>query len=232
MANMSKMKGFSLAVSAMLAIAFTITLSVNAVAQETVAVDTSQAKSEVKEKIDTAEIMKKRYGVRAGVNWSSMGYRSATGFQIGGAAEMPLSLVDIRGYPYTIDFQPSVMFASKGGKMGRVYNYLYSYYSYTISAYYLQASAPFSFGRAFSKNFAARLEFGPYFAIGLFGTLEGPYINESAFSDAGLSRFDAGLHSGASLEFFERKYYLGMHNSSGFTDDNISAFYITLGYNF
>ena len=192
--------------------------------------DTAQTKTAVKEKIDTAELMKKRYGVRAGINWSSLGYRSITGFQVGGAAEIPLTLVDINGYPYTIGVQPSVLFASKGGRI--VTGVFFISYSYTVDAYYLQVPVPFSFGRAFSKNFAGRLELGPYFAFGLFGSYKGPNLNESAFSDNGLSRFDVGLHYGAALEFLERKFYLGIHNSAGFTDDDISAFYITLGYNF
>ena len=213
-------------------------LSINVIAQETAGVpeqtetDAAQTKAAVKETIDTAQLMQRRYGVRAGINRSSLGYRSMTGFQVGAAAEIPLALVDIRELTYTIGAQPSALLASKGGRIGRGYYYLLYNYSYTIDAYYLQVPVPFSFGRTFSKNFSGRLELGPYFALGLFGSYKGPNLNISAFSSDGLSRFDVGFHYGAALEFLERKFYLGIHNSDGFTDDYISAFYLTLGYNF
>lgn len=79
---------------------------------------------------------------------------------------------------------------------------------------------PLSIKKNFSDNVSARVDFGPYIAIGLFGT-------ENAFEY--LSRFDAGVIYGAVIDFAKR-YSIGLHSSIGLSEDNLSSLYMTLGY--
>jgi hypothetical protein len=192
--------------------------------------------------VDTSAVMKKAYNVRGGMNFSSLSmkyntygrYRSNStfGFHIGAMMDMPLAIIDIANDAYIISVHPGAQFVKKGGK--RSFYYVFSSYSYTVNAYYLEFPVLFSFKKDFSDNFSARADFGPYLAIGMFGDQEiggysAAYESESSFSEGGLSRVDGGIYYGTTLEF-AKKYSLGFHAGSGFTDDNIYSLYITLGY--
>jgi hypothetical protein len=199
-----------------------------------------EAKKEEKKTLDTTAFMKKTYTIHGGMNFSSMSMRytsygryrsnSSLGFHIGGMMDMPLTIVDIADDAYLISVHPGAQFVKKGGK--RTALYLYSNFKYAVNAYYLEFPVLFSFKRNFSENFSARADLGPYIALGLFGDQEYGYAiyeSESSFSDNGLSRLDGGMYYGTTLEF-SKKYSVGFHAGSGFTDDNVYAVYITLGY--
>jgi hypothetical protein len=185
--------------------------------------------------------MKKTYNVRGGMNFSSLSmkyttygrYRSNStlGFHVGAMMDMPLSIVDIANDSYLISVHPGAQFTKKGGKRSVIS--LLTGFKYEINAYYLEFPVLFSFKKHFSDNFSARADLGPYLALGLFGEQEFGYGNlyesESSFSDGGLSRLDGGMYYGATMDFAKR-YSIGLHAGSGFTDDNVYTVYITLGY--
>ena len=188
------------------------------------------------EEAGTSKAMDMRFGIRAGTNWSSMslrysgyntvwGFNSILGFQVGGAAEIPISQVFLGKKDFYIGANPAVMFISKGGDYG-----LFGIGG-EINTYYLEVPVPVSFGTYFGKsqNFGVRAELGPYFAIGLFGSGDGLFEDVKPFDE--LSRFDAGLTYGVAIQFVG-DFYFGMHNSIGFTDDDISTFALTFGYKF
>jgi len=187
-------------------------------------------------KLDTAAIMKKVYNVRGGINFSSTGsLNSVFGFHAGGMVDIPLALVNIGDDPYLVEVHPGAQFIKKGGK--RNYGYIFYSIKYTVDAYYIEAPVPFSIKKTFSDNISARVDFGPYIALGLFGTYKrsgGGLIGTedldiSVFSEEGLNRFDAGIIYGAVIDFAKR-YSVGLHLSSGLNGDSVSSLYMTLGY--
>jgi hypothetical protein len=199
-----------------------------------VAAEDDSAKADSLAKADTLA-MQKHYSFRAGFNTSSIGsFRSGFGFQIGGAADIPLSRIDLSGQTFYLGIEPSAFFVTKSGKAG----YLIGGSS-TIDAYYVEAPVPVTFKKVFSQSVSGHLDFGPYLALGLFGTYERKYSNlfyvpnvsgsTSAFDY--LSRFDAGIYYGAGVDI-QKKYFLGIHFSSGFTEGSIYSFYMNAGYNF
>jgi hypothetical protein len=120
-------------------------------------------------KVDTADVMKKTYNVRGGMNFSSLSMRyttygryrsnSSLGFHIGGMMDMPLALVDIANDAYLVSVHPGAQFTKKGGKRS-VFSLLTGF-KYSIDAYYLEFPVLFSFKRNFSDNFSARADVGP-----------------------------------------------------------------------
>jgi len=170
-------------------------------------------------KLDTVAIMKNAYNFRGGINFSSIyNSRSTFGFHAGGMVDVPLALVNIAEDAYLVEFHVGAQFTKKGGRY-RYYTFL-NWYSYTFDAYYLEVPVPFSFKKTFSENISARVDFGPYFAFGLFGT-------KNIFDD--LNRFDAGIIYGAVIDFAKR-YNIGLYMGTGLSGDDISSFYMTLGY--
>lgn len=173
-------------------------------------------------KLDTAAIMKKAYNFRGGINFSSIwNSRSVFGFHVGGMVDIPLTLFNIADDAYLLEVHPGAQFIKKGGRYWYYYSLLSSYIR-KFDAYYLEVPVPLSVKKTFSENVSARLDFGPYIAFGLFGT-------QRAFDE--LSRFDAGMIYGAVIDF-AKKYSIGLHSGTGLSDDDISSFYMTLGYKF
>lgn len=202
----------------------------------------------------------KSYSLRIGYNnsaikaWSSFGnsitlgrqYTSgSTGFHLGAAAYFPFAEIELphgrRGrevlVPYVFGFDPTVLFASKGGKSNRGINWGASSYRaiWTVDAYYLDIHAPLSFRRDF-KGVSTKVGLGPYVAIGLFGDQTYEIQNAarttfkaSTFGSDGMSRLDGGIIGDASFELLET-FILSFRYTSGLTDDSIQSLYLTLGY--
>jgi hypothetical protein len=213
-----------------------------------------ETKAEETKKVDTAAIMKKKYNVLAGVNFSSMSMRNSSfgeiswtrnpyssfksvfGFHAGGMIDIPLAMIDIASEAFVIGVHPGAQFIKKGGKRKSAFTgggYILTNYTYTVSSYYLEVPVFASVKKTFSDNFAVRAEAGPYIAFGLFGTQKfvgGDYrLSESSFSDEGLERFDAGITYGATFDFAKR-FTLGLHLGYGFSDDDVQSMYATVGY--
>jgi len=171
---------------------------------------------------------KTTYNSRAGINFSSIwNARSVFGFHVGGMIDIQLASIDIADDAYPIEVHPGAQLIKKGGTLWRrdyytgLFGLAYWGYNYVkVDAYYLEVPVPFSIKKRFSDNVSARVDFGPYFAFGLFGT-------KDAFDL--LSRFDAGVIYGGTIDFAKR-YSLGFHSGVGLSDDDISTLYITLGY--
>jgi hypothetical protein len=217
------------------------------------------AKNE-KKLADNAEMMKLGFAMHVGIGRSSfeMRYSSFDGsvrwpsdarnefkggsLHAGAAVDIPLRIIDIFGGPYLISVHPGTMFVLKsGGKKNiedpAVIEFENSDESkYSVVAGYIDVPMPVSFKKAFFENFAISLDAGPYLAFGLFGLQEYRYfyslkLRESSFSREGLSRFDAGIVYGATVTLV-KKIDLRTHWSIGMTDDEISSFYVSLGYRF
>jgi hypothetical protein len=207
-------------------------------------------------KVDTAAIMKKKYNVRAGINFSSLSMRNSSfdeeilwtrnphssfknvfGFHAGVMMDYPLVMVNIADEGFVIGVHPGAQFIRKGGQKKSAFTgssgLILTNYTYTVSSYYIEVPVFASVKKDFSENFAVRAEAGPYIAIGLFGTQKlkgGNYnLSESSFSDEGLERFDAGIIYGATFDFAKR-FTVGFHLSNGFSDDEVQSIYATVGY--
>jgi hypothetical protein len=165
-------------------------------------------------------------------------FTSSFGFHAGVSVDIPISEVELGGVPYILSIAPCALFVQKGGSRDRQFRSGGVPYpsKYEIVAYYLDVPVPVSFKRDFG-SYAVRAEFGPYVAAGLFG--EQKYystganfeVTEDAFSEEGLSRVDIGVFYGVVLEFTNR-YFVALRAGAGFTDENITSFYMTFGYNF
>jgi hypothetical protein len=177
-----------------------------------------------------------RFGARLGFNLSSLTASSdryvsyslndVFGWQIGGAVDIPLKVIKMGSRYGLINIQPDLMLVSKGGESS-----IWLISTYEVSAYYLELPVSGSFKFIVSPNFSVRVDAGPYFAFGLFGKQKFGSWSDDTFGSGGLSRFDFGAQYGVAIEFFDN-YYLCLKNSSGFTSDNVSSFYSTIGYNF
>jgi len=179
------------------------------------------------EQTNSEPSMDVRYGVRAGVNFSSMSsLGNVLGWQIGGAADIPLKQIKMGTKYGLINIQPELMFVSKGGEAS-----FFLIRGTEVSAYYLELPVSGSFKFIVSPNFAVRADIGPYFAFGLFGKWKSYGYSGDTFSSNGVSRLDLGLHYGVAIEFYEN-FYFALANSTGVTSDNVDSFYSTFGYNF
>jgi len=172
--------------------------------------------------LDTASVMKKVYNFRGGINFSSTwNSRSVFGFHVGGMVDIPLTLLNIADDPYLLEVHPGVQFIKKGGRLWYYSSvYAYSVWGRKFDAYYIEAPVFLSVKRTFSEFVSGRIDFGPYFAFGLFGT-------NNAFDY--LERFDAGMMYGISIDF-AKKYSIGVHQGTGLSGDNLSSIYMTLSY--
>jgi hypothetical protein len=207
-------------------------------------------------KLDTAAIMKKKYNVRAGINFSSLSMRNSSfdeeilwtrnphsssknvfGFHAGEMMDIPTAMVNIADEAFVIGVHPGAQFIRKGGQKKSAFTSnsgnILTNYTYTVSSYYIEVPLFASVKKDFSENFAVRADAGPYIALGLFGTQKlsgGNYsLSESSFSDEGLERFDAGIIYGATFDFAKR-FTVGFHLSNGFSDDEVQSIYATVGY--
>ncbi|MCL2219193.1 MAG: PorT family protein [Chitinispirillia bacterium] len=169
------------------------------------------------------------------LTWTRKGrFTNGGGVHAGISLNIPISEMDIAGDNYLFGICPNFLFTTKGGEVSITYNSLFRG-TYRVDAYYLDVPIPFTFKRDFG-SYAVRVEIGPYVALGLFGDqkievsgLNLPY-KESSFSKEGLSRLDVGLFYGVALEFMDT-YFVSLRAGSGLTDEEVTAVYLTLGYN-
>jgi len=166
-------------------------------------------------------------------------FTSSFGYHVGASVDIHISEIELGNDPYMLGVAPSALFVLKGGSRDRRFsdsqNRTHNS-KYEISAYYLDIPVPVTFKRDFG-SYVIRAELGPYVAVGLFG--EQKYyartadfeVKEDAFSDEGLARVDIGLFYGVAVEFTNR-YFVAIRAGSGLTDENITSYYVTFGYNF
>jgi len=205
--------------------------------------------------MSSAQLRVEGYGLRFGYNTGSLDasyssfdgeitwlgspvykFNGSSGFHIGVSADIPFTEIDVGSDKFIIGLNPSAMFVSKGVSR-RVYQSGTRYSgTYTIDAYFLDIPIPVSVKKDFPEyNISARVELGPYFGIGLFGStklkvpLAGWNYKESSFSEEGLSRFDGGIFYGLIVEF-ANNFFVGLRSGAGLTDYNITSYYLTLGY--
>lgn len=104
----------------------------------------------------------------------------------------------------------------------------------TFNPFYLDVPIHLGYKYAVSENVGIFGEFGPYVAVGLFGSTEG----EDVFGDhIGMKRFDAGLGLRAGVEFNRKVnaslgYDFGLVDVTSETKLKNRNFYISLGYKF
>lgn len=161
------------------------------------------------ETLDTAALMKKVYNFRGGVNFNYGG----AGFHAGVMVDHPLTLIDIAEEAYLMEFHYGAQFVRKSWRW------------YRSAAYYIEVPVLFSMKKKFSESVSARVDFGPYFDFGLFGT-------NDIFDY--YDRFDAGLIYGATMDF-AKKYSIAMHMGTGFWGGyyryyDFYSVYMTIGY--
>ncbi|MCL1967083.1 MAG: PorT family protein [Fibromonadales bacterium] len=141
-----------------------------------------------------------RYGVRAGLNLSSVTLDDqdfSLGWQIGAVADI--------GSKYFF-FNPGIIFIGKGT------GYSKNDVETTSSMYYIEAPLLLSFKPI--PEF--RINVGHYVSYGLFGTTETKGISETQKTFDFLDEFDFGLSFGVGVEIM--KYYVGLNYEFGLID--------------
>ncbi len=103
----------------------------------------------------------------------------------------------------------------------------------TLNPYYLELPIHFGYKYSITDNVAVFADFGPYFAVGLFGKTEGYDV----FGDDGIKRFDMGLGLRGGVEF-NNKFNVSLGYDWGMLDiiDEVKVknrnFMLSLGYKF
>jgi hypothetical protein len=173
------------------------------------------------------------------ISWSgTTSFSGAAGFHVGVSTDIPISEMDIAGDIYKFGICPNAMFTSKNVSKRVSERGTFHTGKYDINAYWLDVPVPFTFKKDFG-NYQARVELGPYVAVGLFGSkhllVNGAgwdYTEPTFGGNAGdeVSRFDFGVFYGVTLEFNDR-YFIGVRYGSGLSDQGTGSAYLTLGYN-
>lgn len=175
------------------------------------------------------------FGVRAGVNIASMtNYNAKVGFHVGGMYRLQL----LSDYPFF--FEPGLMFQLKGGRLSQ------SGVSSTLNVAYVEIPATFAYRFRLNDTWAIQCAFGPYFAVGVTGTVKQSYMGQTQSADlfganGALKRGDLGLK--IALGTLIKSVYVGIGYDLGFINlpKNYSqgnpklkngSFYVSAGYNF
>ncbi len=190
------------------------------------------------------------WGIRAGLNVSDMHYSekgyggenagTTCGFNVGVICDIPI----ISRYFYV---QPGLYLTSKG------YSWKDDdddeYEKESMHPYYLEIPILLSGRYNITKDIRVQIDFGPYFACGLFGNCnyEWKYSSRSGdesfscFGDDILNRFDCGLDFGVGFTF-AKHFYIGFEYEWGLTnigkdfdsDESLKNrnCMINIGYNF
>lgn len=182
-----------------------------------------------------------KWGAMAGMNssnFSTDGFDSKVGFHVGVKAEKDLPQIAQGVY-----LDMAALLSLKGAKVNG------GDASLKLNPYYLEIPIHMGYKYAVNENFAIFGNFGPYFAIGLFGKMKatGDLIEESGltrihnsakvFGYYGIDRFDFGLGLKAGVEFC-LKYQISIGYDWGLIDniDNSSNknrnLMLSLGYFF
>lgn len=182
-----------------------------------------------------------KWGAMAGMNssnFSTDGFDSKVGFHVGVKAEKDLPQIAQGVY-----LDMAALLSLKGAKVNG------GDASLKLNPYYLEIPIHMGYKYAVNENFAIFGNFGPYFAVGLFGKMKatGDLIEESGltrihdsakvFGDDAMGRFDFGLGLKAGVEFCQ-KYQVSIGYDWGLIDniDNSSNknrnLMLSLGYIF
>lgn len=180
-----------------------------------------------------------KWGVMAGMNssnFSTDGSDSKVGFHVGVKTEKYLPQIAQGVY-----FDMAALLSLKGAKVNG------GDASLKFNPYYLEIPIHMGYKYDVNENFAIFGNFGPYFAVGLFGKMKatGDLIEESGltrlhdsakvFGYYGIDRFDFGLGLKAGVEFC-LKYQISIGYDWGLIDniDNSSNknrnLMLSLGY--
>ena len=159
----------------------------------------------------------------AGMNsskFSTDGFDSKVGFHAGIKAEKDLPQIAQGVY-----LDMAALLSLKGAQVSA------SGASLKINPYYLEIPIHMGYKHAVTESISLFANFGPYFAVGLFGKMKETdysidevggftniYDSASAFGDNALKRFDFGLGLKAGIEFCQ-KYQLSIGYDWGLTDN-------------
>lgn len=188
-----------------------------------------------------------RYGVTGAMNLSQYALKEGTlslssdnrvGFRVGMRVEMDAKFV------YEGFFLDSeLLFSSRGAELSNVVEG--SSISLTSRPYYLEMPIHMGYRYAMGKgNVSLFGSFGPYFAVGIFGSdkldMAGVKSEPDSFSEEGLKRFDFGLGLRGGVEMFHHYrlflgYDWGLINIAKSDDSpkiNNRNFYIGMSYLF
>ena len=160
-----------------------------------------------------------KWGARAGMNssdFSTDGFSSKVGFHVGIKAEKELSQIAQGVY-----LDMAALLSLKGAQVNG------DDASLKFNPYYLEIPIHMGYKYAVNDNIAVFGNFGPYFAVGLFGKVKatGYLIDESnihdsakVFGDDAMKRFDFGLGLKAGVEFCQ-KYQFSIGYDWGLIDN-------------
>lgn len=164
-----------------------------------------------------------KWGAMAGMNFSkfsSDGFDSKVGFHVGIKAEKDLSQIAQGVY---LDMAALLSLKGAQASAGGA--------SLKINPYYLEIPIHMGYKHAVAENISLFANFGPYFAVGLFGKMKETdysidavggftniYDSASAFGSNALKRFDFGLGLKAGIEFCQ-KYQLSIGYDWGLIDN-------------
>lgn len=164
-----------------------------------------------------------KWGAMAGMNssdFSTDGFDSKVGFHIGVKAEKELPQIAQGVY-----LDMAALLSLKGAQVN------IGDASLKINPYYLEIPIHMGYKHAVTENISLFGNFGPYFAIGLFGKMKATdysidnmggfthlYDSANAFGDNALKRFDFGLGLKAGIEFCQ-KYQFSIGYDWGLIDN-------------
>jgi hypothetical protein len=160
-----------------------------------------------------------KWGAMAGMNssdFSTDGFSSKVGFHVGIKAEKELSQIAQGVY-----LDMAALLSLKGAQVNG------DNASLKFNPYYLEIPIHMGYKYAVNDNIAVFGNFGPYFAVGLFGKVKatGYLIDESnihdsakVFGDDAMKRFDFGLGLKAGVEFCQ-KYQFSIGYDWGLIDN-------------
>lgn len=160
-----------------------------------------------------------KWGAMAGMNssdFSTDGFSSKVGFHVGIKAEKELSQIAQGVY-----LDMAALLSLKGAQVNG------DNASLKFNPYYLEIPIHMGYKYTVNDNIAVFGNFGPYFAVGLFGKVKatGYLIDESnihdsakVFGDDAMKRFDFGLGLKAGVEFCQ-KYQFSIGYDWGLIDN-------------
>ena len=176
-----------------------------------------------------------RYAVEsAGV---SVDTDSRIGFKAGFRVELDAPFITDGFY-----FDSELLLSSRGAKIKTIVNE--ADVSLTSRPYYLEMPIHIGYRMPISQNLSVYGSFGPYIAVGLFGTerytVGGVSSKPDTFSDENLKRFDFGLGLRAGVAMFDHyRIYLGydwglINIAQQSAEDKINNrnFYVGMAYMF
>lgn len=187
-----------------------------------------------------------RYGITGAMNASNFAMEmnnlsfnpdSRIGFRAGFRVEMPAAFIYEGFY-----FDGELLLSAKGAKIDAMVDEQSA--SSTVRPYYLEIPIHIGYNYNFGGgNFGVFGSFGPYFAMGLFGTDKVTIGNTSSkpdsFSSDRLKRFDFGLGLRAGVSMFEHYrifvgYDWGLINIAQDSDNKVNNrnFYVGASYMF